>query len=188
MAKILKISWNNLKTMWSECERCALHKHRKRVVFGKGLRDADVFLIGEAPGKDEDIMGVPFVGKIGRLLRAMLERAGMSPDSIYISNTCICRPYKNRMPQVDEVKACFSRLKMEIELVKPRFIIFCGSRAATIQSIDEAYFKFFAPYYTYSMFHPGSIRHVGSSRRTVIENQIANFVKDIRKRGGKFSA
>jgi len=180
----VKQSWSNLKTIWSDCKKCKLCKHRKKVVLGKGPRDAEIFLIGQAPGKTEDALGKPFVGIIGQLLRKLMKIVKMEPDVMYITNSVCCFPKADRMPTVHEVKTCWPRLKMEIELVKPRFIIFCGGRAASIPGLKEEYNDFFLQYTCFSMFHPGSIRRDGW-RREAILNQLKHIKHEIKRRKGK---
>jgi len=184
MPRIIKATWDNLYHMWKDCKRCDLHENRSRVVFGKGPKKAKIFLIGQAPGKTEDKLGKPFVGLMGKLLREMMEAIGMSPDRMYISNSAACYPLADAMPTVHQVKMCYPRLKMEIELVKPKFIIYCGMRAATISGLCEEYARFFEQFKTLFMNHPGSIRR-DSGRKEDIRKQL-QFIKDaIIRDGGK---
>jgi len=184
MARVIKATWDNLYHMWKDCKRCDLHENRSQVVFGKGPKKAQIFLIGQAPGKTEDKLGKPFVGLMGTLLREMMEAIGISPDIMYISNSAVCFPPADRMPTVHEVKLCFPRLRMEIELVKPKWIIYCGMRAATISGLSEEYAKFFEQFKTFFMNHPGSIRR-HEWRKEQIRKQLI-FIKDtIIRDGGK---
>ncbi len=112
------------------CPRCRLAETRQHVVFGEGNPDADVLLVGEAPGENEDRTGRPFVGKAGKLLDLLLATAGFERERVYICNVLKCRPPGNRNPQPDEVEACSPYLLRQVELVRPRVIIAFGTFAA----------------------------------------------------------
>jgi uracil-DNA glycosylase family 4 len=112
------------------CPRCGLAKTRTHVVFGEGREDADVMVVGEAPGQEEDRSGRPFVGRAGKLLDLVLQSAGFSRDAVYICNVLKCRPPQNRNPQPDEVSACSPYLLRQVELVQPRVILAFGAFAA----------------------------------------------------------
>ncbi|HEX5870690.1 MAG TPA: uracil-DNA glycosylase [Longimicrobium sp.] len=112
------------------CPRCGLAKTRKHVVFGEGRETADVMVVGEAPGQEEDRSGRPFVGRAGKLLDLLLLSSGFSRDDVYICNVLKCRPPQNRNPQPDEVDACSPYLLRQLELVQPRVILAFGTFAA----------------------------------------------------------
>lgn len=112
------------------CPRCGLAKTRMHVVFGEGNAHADLMVVGEAPGENEDRQGRPFVGKAGKLLDLLLMSAGFPRDSVYICNVLKCRPPGNRNPLPDEVEACSPYLLRQVELVKPRIIVAFGTFAA----------------------------------------------------------
>lgn len=112
------------------CPRCGLARTRRHVVFGEGPETADVMVVGEAPGADEDASGRPFVGRAGRLLDLMLAAAGFSRERVYVCNVLKCRPPQNRNPQPDEVEACSPYLMRQVELVQPRLILAFGNFAA----------------------------------------------------------
>jgi uracil-DNA glycosylase family 4 len=105
------------------CPRCGLAKTRTHVVFGEGREDADVMVVGEAPGQEEDRSGRPFVGRAGKLLDLVLLSAGFAREDVYICNVLKCRPPQNRNPQPDEVSACSPYLLKQVELVQPRVIL-----------------------------------------------------------------
>ncbi|GAC1413841.1 MAG: hypothetical protein NVSMB57_09340 [Actinomycetota bacterium] len=111
----------------SGCTKCALAQGRTRVVFGSGNPDADLMLIGEAPGFHEDRQGIPFVGQAGKLLAELLDGIGLSRDDVYIANTLKCRPPQNRNPQPEEIEACHPYLLEQIELVGPTVICTLGN-------------------------------------------------------------
>ena len=112
------------------CPRCRLSETRTRVVFGEGNPDAEVVVVGEAPGAEEDRTGRPFVGRAGKLLDLMLASVGFPRESVFICNVLKCRPPGNRNPQADEVAACSPYLLRQLELVRPRAIFAVGTFAA----------------------------------------------------------
>ena len=112
------------------CPRCRLSETRTQVVFGEGAPDAELLVVGEAPGADEDRTGRPFVGRAGKLLDLLLASAGFPRESVYICNVLKCRPPGNRNPQPEEIAACRPYLSRQLELVGPRAIFAVGSFAA----------------------------------------------------------
>lgn len=123
--------WDALREMAMGCTRCRLAKGRKHVVFADGAAQADLAVVGEAPGADEDASGLPFVGQAGKLLDLMLASVGLSRrDSVYICNLLKCRPPGNRNPLPDEVDACAPFLERQIELAAPRAVLAVGAFAA----------------------------------------------------------
>jgi uracil-DNA glycosylase len=114
-----------------DCTRCKLHGlGRRQIVFGVGNPAADVMFVGEAPGADEDVQGIPFVGRAGQLLTKMIEAMGLRRDEVYIANVLKCRPPNNRDPQPDEVESCEAFLFKQIASVQPQVIIALGAFAA----------------------------------------------------------
>jgi DNA polymerase len=122
--------WATLAAAVRACTKCALHRGRTQTVFGVGRRDAQLFVIGEAPGAEEDRQGEPFVGRAGQLLNAMLHSIGLPRSEVYIANILKCRPPGNRDPQPDEAASCTPYLAKQIALVKPRAILAVGRIAA----------------------------------------------------------
>lgn len=122
--------WQRLEQAVSECTKCELHASRTRTVFGTGNRNADLLIIGEAPGRDEDLQGEPFVGRAGQLLNAMLAAIGFQRDQVYIANILKCRPPSNRDPRPEEAAACNAWLQQQIELMQPGVILALGRIAA----------------------------------------------------------
>src|SRR5688500_12421337 len=112
------------------CTRCRLHEGRTNVVFGEGNPNADVMVVGEAPGQEEDRTGRPFVGQAGRLLDLLLLTAGFPRESVYICNTLKCRPPNNRNPLPDEMEQCSNFLLGQIDAIKPRALLAVGKFAA----------------------------------------------------------
>jgi DNA polymerase len=125
LADTLPILHDNIHT----CMECRLGSTRNSFVFGSGNPNADILIIGEAPGADEDAQGLPFVGAAGKLLTKILEAINMSRDEVYIANIIKCRPPENRRPEKDEIAQCEPYLQKQIELIKPAFILALGLTA-----------------------------------------------------------
>jgi DNA polymerase len=122
--------WESLRSQVAACTRCELHKGRTQTVFGVGNVHADWLIIGEAPGRDEDLQGEPFVGRAGKLLTAMLFAIGLQREQVFIANILKCRPPNNRDPDPDEVICCEGYLKQQIAMIKPKIILAVGRIAA----------------------------------------------------------
>lgn len=119
---------HSLRNEISNCIKCNLSKTRNNVIFGEGNPNAEIMIIGEAPGRDEDIIGRPFVGKSGQLLDKILEACAFTREEhIFISNIVKCRPPDNRVPTQQEADVCMPWLLKQIELVDPKIIILLGS-------------------------------------------------------------
>lgn len=114
------------------CTACRLSQTRTQVVFGVGDPDADLMLVGEAPGFNEDQQGEPFVGAAGQLLNGLLEGIGLSREDVYIANVLKCRPPNNRDPQQDEVDSCKDYLRTQITLIDPRVVLTLGNFATKL--------------------------------------------------------
>tara|TARA_A100001388_G_C28747678_1_gene490408 strand:+ start:625 stop:1263 length:639 start_codon:yes stop_codon:yes gene_type:complete len=123
-------NFNNLELEAKNCHACSLSNTRNNVVFGKGSLKAKIFIIGEAPGRDEDLSGEPFVGRAGKLLNEILFSMKLSRDNVYITNTVKCRPPDNRNPNSDETNSCSRFLESQISLISPNIIILLGKVAA----------------------------------------------------------
>jgi uracil-DNA glycosylase len=119
-----------LKAVYDEarsCERCPLHRTRTQVVFGSGNADADLMFIGEAPGANEDRMGLPFVGQAGKLLDKLLAEIGLQRGDVFICNVLRCRPPDNRDPHPNEIEACQDYLLRTVELIEPNVVCTLGN-------------------------------------------------------------
>lgn len=123
-------SLNELYDKIHNCLECQLGNTRTSFVYGNGNPNADILIIGEAPGKDEDIQGKPFVGRAGQLLTKILEAINLTREEVYIANIIKCRPPENRRPLPEEIDKCEPYLKKQIELIKPAFILALGLTAA----------------------------------------------------------
>jgi len=114
-----------------DCTRCRLHRlGRRQIVYGVGNPQADLMFIGEAPGHDEDVQGIPFVGRAGQLLTKIIEAIDLKREDVYIANVIKCRPPENRNPEPDEVAACEPFLFRQVEVIRPRVIVALGTFAA----------------------------------------------------------
>ena len=122
-------TWEELEEACKNCNKCKLCANRHNVVIGTGNRNAKIMFIGEGPGADEDLQGIPFVGKAGKLMDRAFEGIGIKREEVYIANIVKCRPPQNRVPQDDEVKACLNYLRNQVVLVKPKIIVLLGSTA-----------------------------------------------------------
>jgi DNA polymerase len=113
-----------------DCTRCKLHKGRNKIVFADGDPKAKLVFVGEGPGRDEDMQGLPFVGRAGKLLTQMIEAMGLQRGDVYICNVVKCRPPENRLPEPDEIKTCSPFLIRQLEVVDPKVIVALGACAA----------------------------------------------------------
>lgn len=113
-----------------ECTRCRLHKQRNKIVFGAGNSRAELVFVGEGPGHDEDVQGLPFVGRAGKLLTQMIEAMGLTREQVYICNVVKCRPPENRKPEEDEVATCSPYLYRQLDTIAPKAIVCLGGTAA----------------------------------------------------------
>lgn len=130
------VTWEELEQRCLGCQSCPLAETRTHVVFGVGNRQADVMLIGEGPGEQEDLQGVPFVGPAGKLLDRMLSLIDLDRSTVYIANIVKCRPPRNRDPLNTEQDACIGYLRAQTALVRPKIIV-CLGRIAAMRLIDK---------------------------------------------------
>ncbi|MEO8399078.1 MAG: uracil-DNA glycosylase [Ignavibacteriaceae bacterium] len=121
---------DELERLINTCTKCPLHKNRNKFVFGKGNPNADVMVVGEGPGAEEDKQGEPFVGRAGKLLTDILNAIKFSREEVYIANVVKSRPPGNRTPNAEEMEACLPYLKKQIALIKPKLILCLGLTAA----------------------------------------------------------
>ena len=161
-----------------DCTRCKLHAlGRSQIVFGVGNPQADLMFVGEAPGAEEDIQGVPFVGRAGQLLTKIIEAIGMKREDVYIANVIKCRPPQNRNPEPDEVEKCEPFLFRQIDVIKPKVIVALGKFGAqtllrTLDPISRLRGRVFE-YRGAKLiptFHPAYLLRNPSSKREVWED------------------
>ena len=133
------MDWDGLKSVCMTCSKCGLCEGRHNVVFGVGLETADIMFVGEGPGEQEDLQGMPFVGPAGKLLDDMLRIIDLSREhNCYIANIVKCRPPRNRDPLETEQDACIGYLRNQVALVQPKVIV-CLGRIAAKRLIREDY-------------------------------------------------
>lgn len=125
-------SWEELERVCSNCTKCKLCSSRTNVVIGSGNKNSDIMFVGEGPGEQEDLQGVPFVGKAGQLLDKMLKAIGFNKNDIYITNVVKCRPPSNRDPAQDERDACLNYLRYQLLLIKPKIVVCLGRISAQV--------------------------------------------------------
>ena len=121
---------DQIRTELGDCQRCKLCKGRRNIVFGTGNPRAELVFVGEGPGEQEDLQGVPFVGAAGQLLTKMIEAMKLTRDQVYICNVVKCRPPNNRNPEPDEIAACEPFLKAQLQSIGPKMIVALGKFAA----------------------------------------------------------
>ncbi len=129
-------SWEQLKKDCAGCRRCGLCERRHNLVFGTGNEKAKILLVGEGPGEQEDLQGIPFVGPAGKLLDDMLKMIDLDREKVYIANVVKCRPPNNRDPMEIEKDACREYLMRQIDLLQPKILV-CLGRIAAMELIRE---------------------------------------------------
>jgi len=172
------------------CVRCPLAESRTQVVFGVGNPNADLMFVGEAPGREEDLKGEPFVGRAGKLLdQLVLEEMGLTRDSFYVGNVLKCRPPGNRDPKPEEIESCRPYLEKQVELINPRVIVTLGNFATklllnTTQGITKVRGQTY-PYGKATLvptFHPSAALQGGGG--DVIAKMRADLVRAKRELAG----
>lgn len=128
---------DDLEALWRACKSCPLAEQRHRVVMWRGSPDAKIFMIGEAPGVEEDKCGLPFTGAAGRKLDELLGLAGLTPDDVFIANMVACRTPSNRAPERAELQACRARLEAMLWIVQPKILVTLGATAAKLAGIGN---------------------------------------------------
>ena len=132
------MEWAELEERCKACRGCSLWQTRTNLVFGTGSRTAELMFVGEAPGEQEDLTGIPFVGPAGQLLNLYLEAVGIPRESVYIANILKCRPPHNRDPLPEEGDACIVHLREQVKLIRPKMIV-CLGRIAAMRLIRPDY-------------------------------------------------
>jgi uracil-DNA glycosylase len=175
-----RLSLAELEAVAKQCTQCRLQHGRTHVVFGVGNPQAELMFAGEAPGRDEDQQGEPFVGRAGQLLTRIIEAIGMKRQDVYIANVIKCRPPNNRNPEADEIARCEPYLVRQIELVKPRIIVALGTFAAqTLLKTKQPISQLRGRFHTYQgvklmpTFHPAFLLRNPERKRAVWEDMQA---------------
>jgi DNA polymerase len=168
----------DIQTDLGDCMRCKLHKAgRHTIVFGVGNPEADLMFVGEAPGRDEDLQGIPFVGRAGQKLTQIIEAIGLARNQVYIANVIKCRPPENRNPDPDEVETCEPFLFRQIDAISPKVIVALGTFAArSLLKTTDPISRLRGRVYDYRgaklvpTYHPAFLLRNPSCRREVWED------------------
>ena len=157
-----------------DCQRCGLVKGRKNIVFGVGNPAASLMFVGEAPGRDEDIQGEPFVGEAGQLLTKIIQAMGLGREDVYICNVLKCRPPENRNPHQEEIEACGPFLLRQVKAIAPKAIIALGTFATqTLLESKEPISRLRGRFHDYHgiplmpTFHPAFLLRSPEKKREV---------------------
>lgn len=171
------MTWDELKKTCAECEKCELCKTRTNCVFGTGNENADVLFVGEAPGEQEDLSGVPFVGRAGKLLDKFLYAVDIDRDKVYIANILKCRPPKNRDPLPAEEDACIDYLRQQVALINPKVIV-CLGRISAMRlikpdfKITQEHGQWFKKgnYLMTAVYHPAAVLRDPRKKEDMLED------------------
>ena len=163
-----------------DCRRCKLAVGRRHIVFGSGSPKAELMFVGEAPGQDEDLQGLPFVGRAGQLLTKIIEAIELRRDDVYIANILKCRPPNNRPPEPDEIAACGGFVERQIEQIRPLVIVALGKFAAqTLLNMETPISRMRGRFFDYRgiplipTYHPSYLLRNPSAKREVWEDMKA---------------
>jgi uracil-DNA glycosylase family 4 len=158
------------------CTRCPLAKGRTKAVPGEGPGRAEILLVGEAPGRDEDLAGRPFVGRAGSILDRCLKDAGIDRSEVFITNVVKCRPPGNRRPKKDEVEACRPYLESQIELIQPKVVCLMGNAATKavldVEGVTSLRGQVFRDLFLVT-FHPAAVLRNGNLREALVSDLLA---------------
>lgn len=166
--------FENLKSDWSDCSNCDLCKNRTQLVFGHGNLDAKIMLLGEAPGKHEDLGGKPFSGRAGELLTKIIDSLDLDRQrDFWITNTVLCRPPQNRNPRNREIEACRERFERELKIVKPKVLVLMGNIPLLMYTGATGITKHRGligkssgiPNYVFATFHPAALIYDKSKKK-----------------------
>lgn len=186
-----------LTTKIKNCHQCQLREGCNNVVPGEGNFNADIMLIGEGPGKNEDLQGKPFVGAAGKFLSELLESIDLKRENVYITNVVKCRPPMNRDPLPEEIEACREWLNQQVLSIKPKLIVLLGRHAMgrflPNLRISEAHGRAFrreieglGAYVFFPVYHPAAALYNGGMRPTLFDDfrKIPELLKIITKENG----
>jgi uracil-DNA glycosylase family 4 len=174
------LSLDAIRQEIGDCTRCRLHEERNRLVFGEGDPHARLVFVGEAPGREEDLQGRPFVGQAGELLTRIIEAIDLTRAQVYITNIVKCRPPQNRNPQPDEIQTCLPFLRKQLEAIKPKIICALGTFATqTLLETEERISILRGQFYAYQgarlmpTYHPAFLLRNPQFKRDVWEDMKA---------------
>ncbi len=184
-----RIPLETLSTQASQCRRCVLCEGRTHVVFGCGSPSARVMFVGEAPGKNEDLQGLPFVGAAGKYLDELLAIANLDRERVYIANVLKCRPPGNRNPQVEEIEQCAYFLREQTRTIMPAFIVTLGNFATKfILKTDRGITSLrgqvhqTGSFKVFPVFHPAAALY-DSSKKAVLADDFVTLGKLLEQEG-----
>lgn len=173
-----------LQKLCESCQRCPLGATRTKLVFGTGSPDAELMFVGEAPGEQEDLTGVPFVGRAGQLLDKFLYAVDIERRDVYIANILKCRPPQNRDPLPEEEDACIGHLREQVRLIRPRVIVCLGRIAAAKMikpdfKITKEHGQWFqkGSFWMTAVYHPAALLRDPRKKEEMLED-----MKRIRKK------
>jgi len=182
-----------LKDELEGCTKCRLSNERTNLVFGAGSPEAEIMLVGEGPGRNEDEQGEPFVGRAGGLLTKLLTKVGVDRESVYIANVVKCRPPNNRDPRRDEIAACSPHLRQQVLAIKPKVIIGLGKFAgnylthqhglsmASLRELDWVYDRDGYKVWVVPTYHPASILYQDEKgKREIVQKMVDDLRKALR--------
>ncbi len=169
--------WNNLERQCNECTKCKLYSTKTNTVFGKGSKNAVVLFVGEAPGEQEDLQGIPFCGASGQLLDKYFMSIDMKPEEYYVANILKCRPPYNRDPLPEEQEACIGYLREQLKLINPKIIV-CLGRISAMKiikpefRITKEHGKWFKKgrFYITAVYHPSMLLRDPSKREETMND------------------
>lgn len=178
------LNWDQLYTTCKDCHSCGLGSTRTNIVIGRGNENAKILFIGEGPGEQEDLQGLPFVGPAGQLLDTLLQALMYKPEDYYIANVVKCRPPNNRVPEDGEAERCLPFLRNQLTLIKPKIIVCLGSTAtrhvvskdAKITQIRGQWIER-KGYWMMPTFHPSAVLRDQSKRVMLFKD-----LKEVKKK------
>lgn len=181
--------WSDLELQCNSCTSCPLHSSKTNTVFGKGSKTATVLFVGEAPGEQEDLQGIPFCGASGQLLDKYFAAIDMDKEDYYVANILKCRPPKNRDPLPEEQDACIGYLREQLKLIEPKIIV-CLGRISAMKIIKQDFKitrehgKWFkkGKYFMTAVYHPSMLLRDPSKREETLKDflEIERFLKELK--------
>ena len=184
-------SLDTLKNACESCQKCALGATRTKLVFGTGNANAKLLFVGEAPGEQEDLSGIPFVGRAGQLLDKFLYAVDIERKDVYIANILKCRPPKNRDPLPEEEDACIGYLREQVRLIRPTVIV-CLGRIAALRMIspdfkitrDHGRWFQKGNFWMTAVYHPAALLRDPRKKEEMLEDmkQIAQKLSELSKK------
>lgn len=194
MTENIEMKWDELEDKCKACTKCPLFKSKTNTVFGKGSKIATVLFVGEAPGEQEDLQGIPFCGASGQLLDKFFSAIDMKPEEYYVANILKCRPPHNRDPLPEEQEACIVHLREQLKLINPKIII-CLGRISAMKiikpdfKITKEHGKWFkkGKYFITAVYHPSMLLRDPSRREETMKDfiEIEKMLATVRKENSR---